>query len=114
MISVYVRSSIIQLATPDALRGRVSALNMVCIGASNELGEFRAGSIAAGIGAAPAILFGGACSLLIAGAWSLLCPSLRNVNTLSELNSAAAAVPPASAGRSSMLRQPVGPGNDPA
>src|SRR5690606_31039062 len=59
MISVYIRQTLIQLWTPDRVRGRVSAVNGVFIGASNELGEFRAGSMAALIGTAPAVVVGG-------------------------------------------------------
>lgn len=85
MVSVYIRSSVIQLGTPDEVRGRVSALNMVFVGASNELGEFRSGSIAALVGSQAAIVFGGACSLVVAGVWGLFCTALRQVDTLSEL-----------------------------
>ena len=82
MISVYVRQTLIQLWTPDALRGRVSAVNMVFIGASNELGEFRAGSMAALIGAVPAVIIGGVGAIGIAGLWAVIFPSLRNIQQL--------------------------------
>ena len=59
MVSVYVRETLIQLWTPDEVRGRVNAVNMVFVGASNELGEFRAGTMAALIGTVPAVVFGG-------------------------------------------------------
>jgi hypothetical protein len=59
MVSVYVRETLIQLWTPDAVRGRVNAVNMVFVGASNELGEFRAGVFAWLIGAVPAVVVGG-------------------------------------------------------
>ena len=59
MVSVYVRETLIQLWTPDAVRGRVNAVNMVFVGASNELGEFRAGTMAALIGVVPAVVIGG-------------------------------------------------------
>ncbi|MBS1168557.1 MAG: transporter [Proteobacteria bacterium] len=82
MISVYVRETLIQLATPDELRGRVSAVNMVFVGASNELGEFRAGSMAALIGTVPAVVFGGVGTLAVAGLWSVIFPDLRRTEQL--------------------------------
>ena len=82
MISVYVRETLIQLATPDELRGRVSAVNMVFVGASNELGEFRAGSMAALIGTVPAVVFGGVGTLAVAGLWSVIFPDLRRAEKL--------------------------------
>ena len=82
MISVYVRQTLIQLWTPDQLRGRVSAVNMVFIGASNELGEFRAGSMAALIGAVPAVIIGGAGAIGVAALWAVLFPDLRRIQRL--------------------------------
>ena len=82
MISVYVRETLIQLWTPDRLRGRVNAVNQVFVGASNELGEFRAGTMAALFGAVPAVLFGGAGSILVAGLWAWLFPQLRRARHL--------------------------------
>lgn len=82
MISVYVRETLIQLWTPDRLRGRVNAVNQVFVGASNELGEFRAGTMAALFGAVPAVLFGGAGSILVAGLWAWLFPQLRRTRHL--------------------------------
>ena len=82
MISVYVRQTLIQLWTPDALRGRVSAVNMVFIGASNELGEFRAGGMAALIGAVPAVALGGIGAVGVAGLWAFLFPGLRKIQRL--------------------------------
>lgn len=82
MVSVYVRQTLIQLWTPDDLRGRVSAVNQVFIGASNELGEFRAGTMAALIGAAPAVIVGGIGAIAIAGTWAWLFPELRQVRHL--------------------------------
>ena len=76
MVSVNVRSSLIQLATPDDLRGRVTAVNSVFIGASNEVGEFRAGTMAALIGAVPAVIVGGAGTLVITALWARLFPAL--------------------------------------
>lgn len=82
MVSVYVRQTLVQLATPDEVRGRVSAVNMLFIGASNELGEFRAGSFAAVMGAVPAVVFGGFATIGIAGIWWRLFPALREANRL--------------------------------
>lgn len=82
MVSVYVRETLIQLSTPDALRGRVSAVNMVFIGASNELGEFRAGTMASLIGVIPAVVFGGIGTVAVATIWSIAFPSLRKAERL--------------------------------
>jgi len=83
MVSVYVRETLIQLATPDEVRGRVNAVNMVFIGASNELGEFRAGVSAAVIGVVPAVVVGGLGTLAITLLWARLFPSLREARHLS-------------------------------
>ena len=77
MISVYVRQSFVQGETPDAMRGRVSAVNAVFIGASNELGEFESGSVAALIGAVPTVVVGGAATVLVAVLWGRLFPPLK-------------------------------------
>src|SRR5688500_16924658 len=82
MISVYVRETLIQLWTPDEVRGRVNAVNMVFIGASNELGEFRAGVSAALIGAVPAVGFGGLGTVAVALLWARWLPELRRVRPL--------------------------------
>jgi MFS family permease len=82
MISVYVRESLILLWTPDDLRGRVSAVNMVFVGASNELGEFRAGTMAALIGTVPAVIVGGFGTLAVALLWAFTFPKLRKINNL--------------------------------
>jgi MFS family permease len=82
MVSVYVRETLIQLWTPDAVRGRVSAVNQVFIGASNELGEFRAGTVAALIGLVPAVVIGGIGTVLVAAIWAWKFPELRKVRTL--------------------------------
>jgi len=82
MISVYVRETLIQLWTPDEVRGRVNAVNGVFVGASNELGEFRAGTMAALIGAVPAVVVGGAGAIAVAGLWAGLFPQLRKVRHL--------------------------------
>ena len=82
MISVYIRETLIQLWTPDAVRGRVNAVNMVFVGASNELGEFRAGTVAALIGVVPAVVIGGIGTLAVAGIWAWAFPMLRQVRRL--------------------------------
>jgi MFS family permease len=82
MISVYVRETLIQIATPDDLRGRVSAVNMVFVGASNELGEFRAGAMASLIGVVPAVVFGGCGTIVVAGLWAVGFPELRRTERL--------------------------------
>lgn len=82
MISVYVRETLIQLWTPDNVRGRVNAVNMVFVGASNELGEFRAGMMAAMIGTVPAVVVGGVGAIGVAGVWAWLFPALRRVKHL--------------------------------
>ena len=83
MVSVYVRETLMQLWTPDAVRGRVNAVNRVFIGASNELGEFRAGVVAAWIGAVAAVAIGGVGTMAVAFFWSRWFPELRDARTLS-------------------------------
>ncbi|WP_413989881.1 MFS transporter [Labrys okinawensis] len=82
MVSVYVRETLIQLWTPDAVRGRVNAVNMVFVGASNELGEFRAGISAWAFGAVPAVILGGAATIGVAGLWWYWFPQLRKARHL--------------------------------
>ena len=82
MISVYVREILIQLWTPDDVRGRVNAVNMVFVGASNELGEFRAGVMAALIGSVSAVLVGGVGTIAVAGLWAWWFSELRNIRHL--------------------------------
>lgn len=79
MFSVYVRQTLVQIATPDALRGRVNAVNSVSISASNELGDFRAGSMAVLIGTVPAVALGGVVTLGAAALWWRIFPDLRRV-----------------------------------
>jgi MFS family permease len=76
MVSVYIRHLLVQLETPDDIRGRVSAVNSVFIGASNELGEFESGVTAAWFGTVPAVIVGGCATLLVAGAWARRFPEL--------------------------------------
>ena len=82
MVSVFVRSTLIQLWTPDELRGRVNAVNQVFIGASNEVGAFRAGSLAAIIGPVTAVLIGGVGTLIVAGIWVRKFPKLARIKKL--------------------------------
>lgn len=77
MISVYIRSTLVQFDTPDAMRGRVAAVNSVFIGASNELGEFESGALAAAIGTVPAVVVGGVGTLVVGGLWMRWFPELR-------------------------------------
>lgn len=86
MVSVYVRESLIALWTPDQLRGRVNAVNMVFVGASNELGEFRAGTMASIFGAVPAVVIGGIGTLAVAAIWASSFPKLRRIDTLDALS----------------------------
>jgi hypothetical protein len=76
MVSVYVRNLLVQLATPDAIRGRVSAVNAVFIGASNEVGEFESGITAAWWGVVPAVVVGGVATIVVAWGWTRFFPSL--------------------------------------
>lgn len=82
MVSVYVRETLLQLWTPDRVRGRVNAVNMVFLGASNELGEFRAGFMAAWIGVVPAVVLGGFGAVAVAGIWAWKFPQLREARYL--------------------------------
>ena len=82
MVSVTIRETIMQLWTPEEVRGRVNAVNSVFIGASNELGEFRAGTVAHFIGPVPAVVIGGIGSVAIAVIWSQIFPGLRDQRTL--------------------------------
>ena len=84
MISVFVRSALIQYATPDAMRGRVSAVNMLFIGASNELGEFESGVTAAWFGIVPAVVIGGIGTLAVVAAWMGFFPALRRIDRLKD------------------------------
>jgi hypothetical protein len=82
MVSVFVRSSVVQLGTPDEMRGRVSAVHSLFVGTANELGDFRAGAAAAWLGAVPAVLAGGVATLAVVGIWAWLFPELRRVARL--------------------------------
>src|ERR1700688_547786 len=85
MVSVVVPSTLVQLATPDEMRGRVSAVEMIFIGASNEIGQFESGITAQWFGAVPAVILGGVGTLLITALWAWNLPELRRVEKLSSL-----------------------------
>jgi MFS family permease len=82
MVSVFVRQTLVQIDTPDAMRGRVAAVNAVFIGASNELGEFESGVAAALLGTVPAVVLGGLGTLAVAGLWARWFPELRDRDRL--------------------------------
>jgi MFS family permease len=84
VVSVVIRSSLVQLQTPDEMRGRVNAVNSLFIGTSNQLGEFESGMLAGFIGAVPAAFIGGLGTIAVAGLWMYLFPSLRRLRSLSE------------------------------
>jgi hypothetical protein len=86
MVSVYVRGLLVQLETPDGIRGRVSAVSSIAIGASNELGEFESGTTAALFGLVPAIVLGGVVTLAVAGLWAqVFFPMLWRLQTFQQL-----------------------------
>ena len=82
MVSVIIRGTLVQLATPDAMRGRVSAVNSIFIGASNELGQFESGLTAHWFGTVPAVVLGGVGTLVVIGVWTWLFPELRRADRL--------------------------------
>jgi hypothetical protein len=86
MVSVVVRGVLIQIETPDQMRGRVNAVDMIFIGASNELGEFESGLTAQWLGAVPAVVLGGIGTVLVTLLWASMFPELRNADTLKGLS----------------------------
>jgi hypothetical protein len=80
VVSVVVRSTLVQLGTPDAMRGRVSAVNSMFIGTSNQLGEFESGMTASLFGTVPAVVLGGAGTIVVALLWSQLFKPLRDAD----------------------------------
>jgi MFS family permease len=82
MVSVIVRATLIQVKTPDEMRGRVNAVDMIFIGASNELGQFESGITAQWFGAVPAVILGGIGAIVVTGLWAWMFPQLRKVNEL--------------------------------
>jgi hypothetical protein len=89
MISMNIRATIVALATPDALRGRVNAVEMVFISASNELGAFESGAAAALVGAVPAVVIGGTLTVVAALVWPRLYPAMARIDRLESLHPAA-------------------------
>lgn len=81
VVSVVIRMSLVQLYTPDEMRGRVSAVNAMFIGTSNQLGDFRAGLVASLLGVVPAVVAGGLCAIAVAALWPRLFPDLKRVRT---------------------------------
>ena len=82
MVSVIVRGTLIQVATPDEMRGRVNAVDMIFIGASNELGQFESGVTAQWFGSVPAVILGGIGAIVVTGLWAWMFPQLRKVDQL--------------------------------
>lgn len=82
MVSVIIRATLVQFATPDAMRGRVNAVDMLFIGASNELGEFESGLTAHWFGTVPAVVLGGVGTLVVIALWAWLFPELRRADQL--------------------------------
>jgi MFS family permease len=87
-ISVVIRQTVLQLLTPDSMRGRVTAVSVIFIGSSNELGEFESGIAASLLGLVPSVVFGGAMSLVAVVAVSLIWPELRRLGSLEHLQPA--------------------------
>jgi Major Facilitator Superfamily len=81
MVSVFVRTTLMQLRTPDDMRGRVSSITMLAVSASNELGEMESGLLAALLGATGAVVFGGVGAILVTALWARIFPELRNART---------------------------------
>lgn len=84
MVSVFIRASLINFATPDPMRGRVGAVTMLFVGASNELGEFESGMTAAWLGTASAVVLGGIGTLFVVALWLWLFPTLRKVDRVTD------------------------------
>jgi Transmembrane secretion effector len=88
MVSVNIRSSLVQLATPDAMRGRVSAVNMLFIGASGELGAFESGVVASMFGTVESVVLGGIGTLFVAAIWMAAFPALRKADRVHPISQA--------------------------
>jgi MFS family permease len=82
MVSVVIRATLVQVATPDEMRGRVNAVDMIFIGASNELGQFESGLTAHWFGTVPSVVLGGIGTLVVTGLWAAMFPQLRNADEL--------------------------------
>jgi hypothetical protein len=87
MVSVIIRATLVQLRTPDEMRGRVMAVDMVFIGTSNELGQFESGLTAQWFGTVPAVLLGGVGTLVVIALWAWRFPELRRAGELSAIKS---------------------------
>lgn len=85
MVSVIVRAVLVQLATPDAMRGRVNAVDMVFIGASNELGQFESGLAANWLGVVPSVVLGGVGAIIVTALWAWLFPELRRIQQITSV-----------------------------
>jgi MFS family permease len=85
MISVVIRGTLVQIATPDAVRGRVNAVDMIFIGASNEFGEFESGVTAQWFGTVPAVILGGVGTIVVVALWAWLFPELRKADKLTPI-----------------------------
>jgi len=81
-MSVFVRQTLVQLKSPDEMRGRVGAVSSLFISASNELGEFRGGLVARFLGPVSAVVYGGLAGLVVTGVWAKLFPALRTADRL--------------------------------
>jgi MFS family permease len=91
MISVIIRATLVQLRTPDEMRGRVMAVDMVFIGTSNELGQFESGLTAQWFGTVPAVLLGGIGTMVVIALWAWIFPELRRAGALDAVNRGVAA-----------------------
>ena len=89
MVSVVIRMAVVPMATPPDLRGRVSAVNLIFIGASNELGEFESGMLAAAVGLVPAAAFGGVAACVVVTAWAWFFPELRRIERVEDVRPSA-------------------------
>jgi MFS family permease len=85
MVSVVVRGTLVQLATPDSMRGRVNAVELIFVGASNELGQFESGITAQWLGPVPAVVLGGLGTIVVTLIWAWRFPHLRNVDQLTDV-----------------------------
>jgi MFS family permease len=88
MVSVIIRATLVQLATPDEMRGRVNAVDMIFIGTSNEFGQFESGVTAQWFGTVPAVVLGGVGTLVVIALWSWLFPELRQAGDLHSISTA--------------------------
>jgi MFS family permease len=85
MVSVIIRATLVQIATPDEMRGRVNAVDMIFIGASNELGQFESGITAHWFGTVPAVVLGGIGTIVVTGLWAWMFPALRKADRLTPI-----------------------------